>query len=109
MIIDRALDKSWRYIERALKMKCIGNRINICIFTIFAHNFDNKIDSHYIKVMKEKQRTSARNKGAGGIFCSFSGIHVPKWRLLLLYYQSCLMTICTPLESNPDGVQGFNC
>ena len=88
-------------------MKCKGNIIYICIFTIFAHNYDNKINSHYIKFVKEKQPTS--NKGAGVIFGSHAGIHAPTWRLLLLYYQSCPMIACTPFETNPGGVQGFNC
>ena len=81
-------------------MKCMGNRIYICILTIFAHNYDNKINSHYIKFVKEKQRTGARNKGAGGISCSLAGIHAPTWRLLLLYYQSCPLITCTPLYTD---------
>ena len=52
------------------------------ILTIFAHNYGNKINSHYmyIKFVKEKQRTRASNEGAGGIFGPFVGIHALTWR-----------------------------
>ena len=59
--------------------------------------------------MKKKQPTCARYKGAGGIFGPLAGFYAPTWRLLLLYYQSCPMTACTPLEGNLDGVLAFNC
>ena len=37
-------------------------------------------NSHYIKFLKEKKRTSAINEVAGVIFGSFVGIHAPTWR-----------------------------
>ena len=48
----------------------------------FAHNYDNKINSNYIKFVKEKKRNCASNEVAGVIFGPFLGIHghAPTWR-----------------------------
>ena len=77
------------------------------ILTIFAHNYDNKINSHYIKFVKEKKPTSASNEVAGVIFLPLAGIHALTWCLLLLYYQPCPMVTCTPLYTGLSRSAGL--
>ena len=75
----------------------------------FAHSYDNKINSHCIKFVKEKKCTSASNEVAGVNFGPLVGIHAPTWHgaVLLLYYQSCPMITCITLYTGLSRSAGF--